>query len=160
MAQQLNINIFRIHRDLATRIDGARDDIIQQLQVLRSDIWKIFTGPTDVVASSSATHPWVFDIPTSLGALFEQRVQTCPIEDGQFPLVRGLDAVVYHINAANTIPADNKESKKERQWLAVAKGFWIINKVKAGQEYVISINSALRALYIDIIAELGPTIEA
>ena len=136
MAHRLNINIFRIHRDLATRIDGARDDIIQQFQVLRGDILQILTGPTSVVPSNSPTHPGGFSIPTSLETELEQQIQGFPIENGQFPLVRGLDAVVYHINAANTIPADNRELKRERQWLAVAKGFWIIGKVKAGQEYV------------------------
>lgn len=133
MAHQLHIDVFRIHRDLAARIDGARDDIIQQFQALRSDIWEFLTKGTAV--ASGSVQVALFDIPTSLEGLFEQQIQGLSIMTGQFPMVRGLDAVAYHIIAANSIAADNKESKRERQWLEVAKGFWIVSKVKTGQEY-------------------------
>jgi hypothetical protein len=136
MAHKLKIGIFRIHRDLASRIDGARDDIVQQLERLRADIFEMFTGSANAVGSSSRPRPAPLDIPASLESLFEQQIQS--FNDGQLPLVRGLDAVVYHINAATTTPAYDTKSKREHQWLELAKGFWIINRVRAGQECVLS----------------------
>jgi hypothetical protein len=138
MAHQLSISIFRIHRDLASRIDGAREDIIQQLQVFKSDIWGFLSGSENAFGSSPQNQAGSFNIPASLDSLFEQQMQDFVNDGSQFPLVQGLDAVVYHINAASTIPTDNKEPKSERQWLELAKAFWIITKVKAGQEYVSS----------------------
>lgn len=134
MANQLHINIFRIHQDLAMRIDGAQDRIIDVIENMREDIMEQFRTGTTTIASSSRSPPKAFSIPTSLESLFEQEAQISSDSD-QFPLVRGLDAVVYHLNAANTIGADIKDTKKERQWLAIAKALWTIGRVKDGQEY-------------------------
>jgi hypothetical protein len=133
MAHQLQKGIFRIHRDLASRIDGAHEDIIQEIQDLRSIILK----HPNAVDSSSRPRTAPFDIPASLESLFEQQIQSLDIHGSQLRLVHGLDAVVYHINAATTIPINNTESKRERQWLKLAKAFWIITKVRAGQECVL-----------------------
>lgn len=150
MAHKLSISIFRIHRDLASRIDGARDDILQQFDVLRLEILGLRTGSSNTLTSSSRARAGPFDIPISLEGLFEQQIQDFDIDKSQFPLVRGLDAAVYHINAANTIPADNKESKRERQWLEIAKAFWIINRVRAGKEYVLSACYILLRLAVEL----------
>jgi hypothetical protein len=136
MAQQLSISIFRIHRDLASRIDAARDIIVNQIAALRLEVQGIPTGSPIAVASSSAAQAGPFNIPASLEGLFEEQIQSLNIDSSEFPLVQGLDAVVYHIHAANMIPADTKESKRERQWLEIAKAFWIITQVRFGKEYV------------------------
>ena len=134
IAQQLSISIFRIHRDLAYRIGAARDEIIQQIAALRLDLQGVHTGSPNAVASSPTAQAGHFDIPASLEDLFKQQIEALNIGNSQFPLVRGLDAVVYHIHAANKIPADTRESKRERQWLEIAKAFWIIAELRSGQE--------------------------
>jgi hypothetical protein len=136
MAQQLSISMNRIHRDLASRIDAARDDIIQHIIDLGLGTHRGFTGQPNALASTSAAQPGPFDIPAFLKSLFEKQIQDVIKDSNKFPLVPGLDAVVYHINEASKIPADSKERKKEREWMEVAKAFWILTQVKSGQEYV------------------------
>jgi hypothetical protein len=136
MAQQLSINIFRIHRDLASRIDAARDDIIQQIATLRLEVQGVLTGSPNAMASSSTAQTGHFDIPASLKDLFRKHIEAFDFDSSQLPLVRGLDAAVYHIHAATKIPADTRESKRERKWLEIAKAFWIITELRCGQEYV------------------------
>jgi hypothetical protein len=114
MAQQLSINIFRIHRDLASRIDAARNNIIQQITALRLEVQGVLTGSSNAMASSSTAQNGHFDIPDSLKDLFRKRIEALNINSSQFPLVRGLDAVVYHIHEATKIPTDTRESKRER----------------------------------------------
>ncbi|KAH8671839.1 hypothetical protein BGZ60DRAFT_406020 [Tricladium varicosporioides] len=138
LANQLHIDVFRIHRDLAARIDSARDDIIQQFQSLRKDIFHFLTEGANVdLPSSSTASTSLFDIPETLEKMFEQRLEEAGFDMrlGQFPLVEGLDAVVFHINTASTIVSDKEESKQERQWLEIAKAFSIIGHVKRGDEY-------------------------
>lgn len=150
MADRLNISIYRIHRDLASRIDEARVDIIEQFQVLRSEILGFLTGSPNAVASGSRAQVGPFNISASLEGLFEERIRMLNVESDQFPLVRGLDAVVYHINAANTIATDNKGSKRERRWLEIAKAYCIITRVRAGQEYVFPAFHGFRKLCVII----------
>jgi hypothetical protein len=137
MASQLHINIFRIHHDLAMRIDSAQDRIIEMIQQTREDIKEKFRTGTAPSTSTLRASPSIFDVPIPLERLFEQRIQGSVFSSNsdQFPLVRGLDAVIYHINAANTIAADSKDNKRERQLLAIAKALWTIARVKTGQEY-------------------------
>ncbi|KAH8703793.1 hypothetical protein BGW36DRAFT_355196 [Talaromyces proteolyticus] len=137
MANELHINIFRIHHDLAMRIDGAQDRIIETIQRSLAEITEQIRTGTTSTTSNLRHYPSVLDIPTSLESLFEQKLQRSGFgsDPDQFPLVRGLDAVVYHMSAANTIEVDSKDSKMERQWLAIAKALWTIARVKAGQEY-------------------------
>ncbi|KAH6668963.1 hypothetical protein B0J14DRAFT_657971 [Halenospora varia] len=79
----------------------------------------------------------LFEIPEALEKMFEQRLEEAGFDMrlDHFPLVEGLDAVVFHINTANTIASDKEESKRERQWLEIAKAFSIIGHVKRGDEY-------------------------
>jgi hypothetical protein len=138
IVQQLKISMNRIHLDLASRIDAARDVIIQHITSQRSGAQGGFTGHPDAMASTPAAQARPFDIPASLEILFKKQIQGVVNDSNEFPLVLGLDAVVYHINETNKIPADSKENKKERQWMEVAKAFWILIQVKSGQEYVFS----------------------
>jgi len=139
MANQLHINIFRIHQDLALRIDGARDNIIQAVQAAGDGIMDYLRSQngTPAVASSSRFSSNTFNIPLLLQGAFEQQLQgsSFDADPDQFPLVLGLDAVIYHIYTADTIAADSKAMKCERQWLAIAKARWILSRVKSGQAY-------------------------
>jgi hypothetical protein len=148
MADQLSISIFRIHRDLASRIDTARGDIIQHITALRLEVQGVLTSSTNAIPLSYTAQAGRLDISASLQDLFRRQIKSLNIDSNQFPLVRGLDAVVCHIHAANNIPTDNKELKRERQWLEIAKAFWIITKVKSGKEYVLLICYILSTLYI------------
>ncbi|KAL5315269.1 hypothetical protein ACEPPN_017921 [Leptodophora sp. 'Broadleaf-Isolate-01'] len=139
MANQLHINVFRIHQDLAWRIDGAQDSIIQAVQAEGSRLLDYMRSQneTPAVAPSSRLSSNTFNIPLSLQGGFEQQLQgsSFDADPDQFPLVLGLDAVIYHIYTADTIAADSRAMKCERQWLAVAKARWMLSRVKSGQEY-------------------------
>jgi hypothetical protein len=139
MANQLHINIFRIHQDLAFRIDVVKEQVIQAVQDTEDKILYRLRNPnaSPVEASSSRLSSNGFNIPLSLQNMFEHQLQgsSFDADPDQFPLVLGLDAVIFHIYTADSIAADSKETKRERQWLAIAKAFWMISRVKSGQEY-------------------------
>ena len=63
MAQRLSINMTRIHRDLASRIDAARDEVIKHITVLGLQIQGGPTGHETDVATSSVAKAGPFDIP-------------------------------------------------------------------------------------------------
>jgi len=162
MANQLRINIFRIHQDLAFRIDGVQEQVIQAVRATEDNILYYLRNPNGNPgeASSSRLPSNGFNVPLSLQHLFEHQLQgsSFDVDPDQFPLILGLDAVVYHIYTADSIAADSKEMKRERQWLAIAKAFWMISRVKTGQEYTEA--CSLRALnsFERQMNELGITV--
>ncbi|PMD42878.1 hypothetical protein L207DRAFT_563707 [Hyaloscypha variabilis F] len=139
MANQLHINIFRIHQDLALRIDSAQDDIIHAVQAAGDDILEYLRSKNGdpSIASNPRYSSNAIIVPYALQNLFEIQLRgsSFDADQDQFPLVLGLDAAIYHIYTADSITADSKDMKRERQWLAIYKAHWMISKVKSGREY-------------------------
>ncbi|KAH8593104.1 hypothetical protein B0O99DRAFT_743106 [Bisporella sp. PMI_857] len=139
MANQLHINIFRIHKDLAVRIEGVQDSIIHAVQAAGDGILDYLQSQNGnpAVPASSRPSSNTFTIPPLLQGLFEQEVQGTDFDTDpdRFPLLLGLDAIIYHIYTADTISADSGAMKCERQWLAIAKALWILPRVKSGRGY-------------------------
>lgn len=137
MANQLHIDLLRVHEDLITRIAGVEDTILVALQKATDEIVSKVQNPSAVEATaSSRSHTNILNLPESLKSLFLSQLQDTPLESagGQFPLTRGLDAVVFHISTANAVSSGD-EYRLEKEWLAIAKALWIISKVKEGKEY-------------------------
>lgn len=137
MANQLHIDLLRVHEDLVMRIAGVEDTILVALQKATDEIVSKIQNPAEAAPTPSLrTSLNVFDPPDSLKTLFLAQLQGSLFESvaGQFPLSRGLDAVVFHISTANTISSGD-EYRLEKQWLAIAKALWIIARVKEGKEY-------------------------
>jgi hypothetical protein len=164
MVNQLQIDIFRIHEDLAVRIGGAEENIIQAVQAAGDGILDYLQSQNGnrAVPPSSRPSSNTLTISPSLQGLFELEVQGTDFDTDtdRFPLLLGLDAIIYHIYTADTIAADSKEMKWERQWLAIAKALWILPRVKSGKEYKDTCSLPAPGSFERQINEMGITVTA